>query len=39
VAAQGQPLIKFAMVDEQNPAFVDDKNGHGKINFFVNMGH
>jgi len=27
------------MVDEQNPAFVDDKNSHGKINFFVNMCH
>jgi hypothetical protein len=39
VPAQRQPLVQLAMVDEQNFAVVNDKNGDGEVNFFVDVGH
>ena len=37
--AERQPFVQLAMMDEQNFAVVNDKNGDGEINFFVDVGH
>jgi len=39
VPAEGQPLIELAMMDEQDFVFVNDKDGDGEIDFFVDVGH
>ena len=39
VPAERQPFVQLAMVDDENPAVVDDKDGDGEINFFVDVGH
>ena len=39
VSAKRQPFVQLAMVDEQNFAVVNDEDGDGEINFFVDVGH
>src|SRR3989442_176240 len=39
VPAERQPLVQLPMMDEQNLAFVDDKDRNGEINFFMNVSH
>ena len=39
VAAQRQPCIQFAMVDQQDLRVVDDEDGDREINFLVNVRH
>jgi hypothetical protein len=34
-----QPFIKLAMVAEQDLVLVNDENGAGEIDFFVDVGH
>jgi hypothetical protein len=37
--AERQPLVQFAMMDQQNPAFMNDKNGDGEVDFFMDVSH
>jgi hypothetical protein len=37
--AERQPFVELAMVDEQNLAVMNNKDGDGEINFFVDVGH
>ena len=37
--AQWEPLVQFAMVNNQNLFIVNDKNRNGKIDFFMNVRH
>jgi hypothetical protein len=39
VSAERQPFIELAMMNQQNLFVVNDKNGDGEINFFVEVGH
>jgi hypothetical protein len=39
VPAERQSFVEFAMMNDANPAVVNDKNGDSKINFFVDVGH
>ena len=39
VPAQRQPFVQVAMMDDQDFAVVNDKDGHRKINFLVDMSH
>src|ERR1019366_1618546 len=39
VSAERQPFVQLAMVDEQYLVVVNDKDGDGEINFFVDVGH
>jgi hypothetical protein len=39
MSAEWQPLVELAMVDEQDLSTVNDEDGDGEINFFVNVGH
>src|SRR5258706_1376645 len=39
VAAQRQPFVELAMVDEQDVSVVTDKDRDGEINFFVDVRH
>ena len=39
VSADRQPLVELAMVNEQNLFLVNDEDGDGEINFFVDVGH
>ena len=39
VAAEWQPFVEVAMVDEEDFGVLDDKDGDGEIDFFVNVGH
>jgi hypothetical protein len=39
VAAERQPFVQFAMVDQQDFAVVNDEDRHGEIDFFMNVRH
>ena len=39
VSAERKPFVELAMVNQQNLFVVNDKNGDGEINFFVEVGH
>ena len=39
VPAQRQPLVQRAMMDEQHPAVVHDKDRDREVNFLVDMCH
>jgi len=39
VPAQRQPLVELAMVNQQNLSAVNDEDGDGEIDFFVDVGH
>ncbi len=39
VAAERQPFVEPAMMNEQHLAVVNDEYRHCKINFFVDVGH
>jgi hypothetical protein len=39
VPAEGEPLVQLAMVYQQDPAVLHNKNGHCKIDLFVNVRH
>ena len=39
VPAQRQPLVQVAVVDEQDLALVNDKDGDREVNLLVDVGH
>lgn len=39
VAAQRQPLVELAMMNQQHAPVVNDENRDGKINLLVNVSH
>jgi hypothetical protein len=39
VATEWELLVEFAMMDDEDLGFVDNEDGDGEINFFVNVGH
>ena len=39
VATKRQPFVQLAMVNEQHLAAMNDKDGDGEINLFVNVSH
>jgi hypothetical protein len=39
VAANGQPFVQLAMMDQKDFAVLNDENRHGEINFFMDVRH
>ena len=39
MAAERKPFIQFAMMDDEDLAVMDDEDGDGEIDFFVNVSH
>lgn len=39
MSAQWQPLVQVAMVNEQDLALMDNEDGGGEVNLFVNVSH